>query len=358
MNSNKKIKIGKKLIGQNKPVFIVAEISGNHNQDINRAFAIIDEAAKAGADAVKLQTYTPDTITLNSNNDCFVIKNSNPAWNGKTLFELYGQAYTPWDWQPKLKDYAEKKGLICFSTPFDSTSVEFLEKMKIEVYKVASMEVVDIPLLQKIGKTKKPVIMSRGMATISEIKLAIKTLRENGCPDVALLHCISAYPTKPEDMNLATISDMIKRFKTVVGLSDHTLSTDTAVAAVALGASIVEKHLTLKRTDGGPDASFSLEPDEFKKMVEAIRMVEKALGNPSYQANKEAGENILGRKSLFVTEDIKVGEKFTSKNIRSIRPGYGLEPKYYGRIIAKKASANIKRGTPLAWKMIKKGRRV
>jgi pseudaminic acid synthase len=235
----KNIKIGKKVIGENEPVFIVAEMSGNHNQDLKRAFAIIDAAAEAGADAVKLQTYTPDTITIDSDNKYFVIKSNNKAWDGKTLFELYSEAFTPRDWQPKLKDYAEKKGLICFSTPFDPTSVDFLEKMKVALYKVASPEVVDIPLLEKIGKTKKPVIISRGMASIPEIKLAVETLKKNGCPQVIILHCVSAYPAKPEDMNLSTIPDIAKRFKTIIGLSDHTLATDIAIAAVALGAKVI-----------------------------------------------------------------------------------------------------------------------
>ncbi|MFH0804173.1 MAG: pseudaminic acid synthase [Candidatus Zambryskibacteria bacterium] len=349
---NKTIKIGNKIIAENMPAFIVAEMSGNHNQDINRAFAIIDAAASAGADAVKLQTYTPETITIDANNKHFVIKSPNKDWNGKTLFGLYGEAYTPWDWQPKLKKYVESKGLICFSTPFDDTAVDFLEKMKVGVYKVASPEVVDIPLLERIGKTRKPVIMSRGMATISEIKLALKTLRENGCSQVIILQCVSAYPAKAEDMNLLTISDIEKRFKTIAGLSDHSLTTDIAVAAVALGAKVIEKHLTLKRSDGGPDAAFSLEPDEFKKMVEAIRVVEKAVGKPFYGSKKGVGENIMGRKSLFVVKDVKAGEKFTRENLKSIRPGYGLEPKYYRKVLGKLAAKNISRGTPLKLNMI------
>lgn len=344
-------KIGKKIIGKEYPVFIIAEMSGNHNQDIRRAYKIIDAAVSAGADAVKIQTYTPDTITIDADTAPFVVK-KNKAWKGKTLYKLYGEAYTPWEWQSKLKKYSEKKGLFFFSTPFDPTAVDFLEKMGVGLYKIASFEVVDIPLLARVGKTKKPVIMSRGMATVSEIKLAIKTLRDNGCPQIALLHCVSAYPAPADAMNLTTISDLEKRFKVVAGLSDHTLFAETPVTAVALGAKIIEKHLTLKRSDGGPDSSFSLEPDEFKKLVQSVRMVEKTLGRPHYGVGKGEEESVLYRKSLFVVEDLKKGDEFTAQNTRSIRPGQGLAPKFYNKIIGRKAKADIKRGTPLSWRLI------
>lgn len=348
MGYNFKIKTQKGIreIGPGQRIFIIAEMSGNHRQDIKKAYKIIDAAAEAGADAIKLQTYTPDTITIDSDRPEFQIK-VNKAWKGQTLYSLYDKAYTPWDWQPKLKKYAESKGLICFSTSFDSTAVDFLEKMDVQLYKVASFEVVDIPLLEKIGKTKKPVIMSRGMASLRELNLAIKTVKAAGCPSVAILHCVSSYPAKYDEMNLATIPDLKKRFKTTVGLSDHSPGSTAAIAAVALGASIIEKHLTLSRIDGGPDSEFSLEPKKFKELAQSIRNAEKTIGKPSYGAGAKESENIIFRKSLFVVEDIKKGEKLTPKNIRSIRPGHGLKPKYYNRIIAKTAKIDLEKGTPL-----------
>lgn len=345
---------GWRLIGPGQSVFVVAEMSGNHNQDIKKALKIIDEAAKAGADAVKLQTYTADTITINCDNKYFQVK-VNKAWKGQTLYNLYKKAYTPWEWQPKLKKYGEAKGLVVFSSPFDNTAVDFLEKMKVELYKVASFEVVDIPLLEKIGKTKKPVIMSRGMASVEEIKLAIKTLKKYGCPQVAILHCVSGYPAKVEEMNLSTIPDIVKKFKVVAGLSDHTLDITTlSIAATALGASVIEKHLTIKRSDGGPDAAFSLEPQELKNLIQAMRLAERAIGKPNYKVTKSEAENVIFRRSLFAVKDIKGGEKLTSENIRSIRPGYGLAPKYYEKILGKTAKGDIGKGTPLLWKLIKK----
>ena len=344
---------GKRIIGPGQPAFIIAEMSGNHNQDIRRAYKIINAAAAAGADAVKLQTYTPDTITIDSDKKYFQVK-VNDAWKGQTLYNLYKKVYTPWEWQPKLKKYAEKKGLICFSTPFDNTAVDFLEKIKVGLYKVASFEVVDIPLLKRIGKTKKPVIMSRGMASLSEIKLAIKTLKDSGCPAVAILHCVSSYPAKPEEMNLATIPDLAKKLKTVVGLSDHNLNSAVTIAGVALGAKIIEKHLALARADGGADAAFSLEPDEFGKMVNSVRTAEAATGRPSYGAGIKESENITFRKSLFAVSDIKKGEKITEKNVKSIRPGHGLEPKYYDKILGKIVKVDIEKGTPFSWSLIKK----
>jgi len=342
---------GNKKIGPGNPVFIIAEMSGNHNQDIKKAYKIIDAAAKAGVDAIKLQTYTADTITLDCDNKYFQVK-VNKAWKGQTLYSLYKKAYTPWEWQPKLKKYAEKKGLIFFSTPFDNTAVDFLEKMNVPLYKVASFEVVDIPLLQRIGKTKKPVIMSRGMSTVEELKLAIKTLKASGCPQVAILHCVSSYPAKPEQMNLATIPDLVKKFKVIAGLSDHSLGTAASIASVALGGCIVEKHLTLFRAEGGPDAGFSLEPDEFKELVKSIREVEKAIGQPSCMPGEKEKESIIFRKSLFVVKDIKKGEKITPENVRSIRPGHGLASKYYDEVLGKTANKKIERGTPLSWKLI------
>ncbi|MBU1131468.1 pseudaminic acid synthase [Patescibacteria group bacterium] len=344
---------GKREIGQGQPVFIVAEMSANHNQSYEKALKIIEAAAEAGVDAVKLQTYTADTITINSAKDYFQIK-GNSQWSGQTLHQLYQKAYTPWDWQPKLKEYAESKGLFVFSSPFDNTAVDFLEKMDIGLYKVASFEVVDIPLLKRIGQTKKPVIMSRGMASIEEIELAIKILKENGCPQIALLHCVSSYPAKPAEMNLKTIPDMSEKFEVIVGLSDHSLSNDVSLVAVALGASIIEKHFILSRSEGGPDSAFSVEPDELKNLVRSIREMEKALGQPSYGAGINESENVIFRKSLFAVQDIRAGEKLTEKNIRSIRPGYGLMPKYYDEVMGKAAAVDIERGTPLSWDLIQK----
>lgn len=345
----KTIALGKKKVGAGQKTLIVAEMSGNHNQDIKRALRIIDAAADAGADAVKLQTYTADTMTLKSDKPEFIVK-----WKGRkrTLYELYEEAYTPWEWHKKLFAHAKKRGLVCFSTPFDETAVTFLKKLHALVYKVASFEVVDIPLLEAIGKTKKPVIMSRGMASIADIRLAIQTLRKFGTKEIILLHCVSAYPADPTDMNLSTIPDMRKRFGTEVGLSDHTLGTDVAVAATALGACVIEKHFTLRRKDGGPDSSFSLEPKEFAALVHSVRIVEAAMGAPSYAPNAGEKEMIIFRRSLFVVKDIKKGERFTPQNVRSIRPGNGMAPKFYRSILGRRATRDILFATPLTEDMV------
>jgi pseudaminic acid synthase len=337
---------GLRKIGPGQPVFIVAEMSGNHNQDIKRAYKIIDAAAAAGVDAVKLQTYTPDTITIDCDKEYFKIK-VNDAWRGRTLYSLYQQAYTPWEWQGELKAYGEAKGLVVFSTPFDETAVDFLEGLNVVLYKVASFEVGDLELLAKIGQTKKPVIMSRGMASIEEIDEALKTLKANGAPVVAVLHCVSSYPAVAEQMNLATIPDIRQRFDCVAGLSDHTLGAVTALTSVALGAAIIEKHFTLKRADGGPDAAFSLEPQEMKELVAAVRQAEKAIGQPTYGAGIGERESKLHRRSLFIVKNIKAGELLTRDNIRSIRPGYGLPPKFISQVLGKKAKYDLARGEPL-----------
>src|SRR3989344_4510929 len=346
------IRLGKKNIGKGEKVFIVAEISGNHNHDIKRALRIIDEAANAGADAIKLQTYTADTITLDSDRPEFIV-----TWQGKkrTLYELYQEAYTPWEWHKRLFAHAKKRGLVCFSTPFDPTAVAFLEKLKTPLYKVASFEVVDIPLLEAIGKTKKPVIMSRGMATLEELSLAIKTLRKFGTKDIILLQCVSSYPARPEDMHLKNIPDLMKRFNVPVGLSDHTLTNDSAIASVALGARVIEKHMTLKRADGGVDSGFSLEPKEFAALVASVRTVEQAVNGPDYRRSKGEDTESKSRKSLFASTDIKKGEIFTRKNVRSVRPSAGLPPKYYRQILGKRAMRNIPFASPLTWTMIEGG---
>lgn len=344
---------GERIIGPGSPAFIVAEMSGNHNQDFNRALKIIDEAVKAGADAVKLQTYTADTLTIDSDKEHFQVKIDN-AWQGDTLYKLYQKAHTPWEWQEKLKEYGEKKGLVVFSAPFDKTSVDFLEKMNIPLYKIPSPEIVDIPFLKRVGQTKKPVVMSRGMASLEEIELAVKTLKDNGCPEIAILHCVSAYPAKIEEMNLLTIPDIAERFGVIAGLSDHTLSLLPAIIATALGAKIIEKHFTLERADKGPDSAFSLEPSEFKTMVGLVRKTEKTMGKVNYQLTEGEKPIVAFRKSLFAVKDIKKGEKFTGVNIRSIRPGYGLMPKHYDEVLGKKARVDIERGTPLNWDLIEK----
>lgn len=347
--------IGKRKIGFGEPCFIIAEVSGNHNQSFDRAVEIIKAVADAGADAVKLQTYTADTMTIDSDKPLFLVegKNQPESWRGKTLYELYKIAYTPWDWQPKLKKIADDLGIMLFSTPFDDTAVDFLEEMDVPCYKIASFEVVDVPLLKKIAKTGKPVIISSGPSSLEDIELALTTLRENGAKDIVLLHCISAYPAKPENMRLKTIEDLRKRFNVEVGLSDHSMGIEIPIAARVFGACVIEKHVTLKRAEGGVDSDFSLEPQELKELVRTIRNVEKAMGEPSYDSwSPQELEEKKYRRSLFVVEDMKKGEIFTEKNIRSIRPGMGLHPKFYGEILGKKAKQDIERGTPLSRDMV------
>jgi pseudaminic acid synthase len=344
---------GWRSIGPGQPVFIIAEMSCNHHQSYRQARKIIDEAAEAGVDAIKLQTFRPEGITIDSDNKYFQIK-VNEAWKGQTLFQLYKKVYTPWEWQPKLKKYAESKGLVLFSTPSVEDAVDFLEKMDVVIYKVGSFEVVDLGLLKKIGQTKKPVIISRGMASAEEINLAIKTLKKAGAPHVAVLHCVSSYPALPAEMNLATIPDIAKRFGVISGLSDHTLGTTVALTSIGLGACIIEKHLTLRRADGGPDAAFSLEPYEMKELVRTTREAEAAIGEPTYQTGKKEAANKIFRRSLFIIIDVKKGEKLSNQNVRSIRPGYGLAPKYLEKILGRTAVQDFKKGTPLAWKMISK----
>jgi pseudaminic acid synthase len=346
------IRIGEKIIGGNGPVFVIAELSANHNQDFDQAVQLIKAAKEAGADAIKLQTYTPDTITIDCDNEYFRI-GKGTIWEGKNLYELYKEAYTPWEWQSKLKKVANDLGMDLFSTPFDHTAVDFLEKMDVPAYKIASFELVDIPLIQRVAKTGKPMIMSTGMASLAEIDEAVTAAREAGCKEIALLKCTSAYPADPADMNLRTIPHMAEAFDVPVGLSDHTLGIVVPVAAVALGACIVEKHFTLTRGIPGPDASFSLEPHEFKTMVDTIRTTEKALGKVSYEVTEHEAASRIFRRSLFVVQDMKAGDTFTEDNIRSIRPGYGLHPRYLNKVLKKLAAKDIKKGEPLDWSFIK-----
>ena len=346
------MRIGKRLVGPGHPVYVVAEMSANHNQNFDHAVKIIEAAKETGADAIKLQTYTADTLTLKSDKPWFKV-GKGTLWEGRTLHDLYSEAYTPWDWQPKLKEVANRLGLDLFSTPFDGTAVEFLENMGVPVHKIASFEVVDIPLVERVAKTGKPIIMSTGMATLSEIEDAVTAIRRAGCTDLALLKCTSAYPAPVASMNLRTIPHLAAAFDVVAGLSDHTLGTAVPVAAVTLGACIVEKHFTLARADGGPDSAFSLEPAEFKTMVDAIRVAEGSLGHVSYGPTKEEQASRAFRRSLFVVKDIEEGEVLTAENVRAIRPSNGLPPKHLGEILGRRAARRLEHGTPLAWELLR-----
>jgi len=343
--------IGNHPVGPGHPVFVVAEMSANHGGDFDRAVALIRAMKESGADAVKLQTYTADTLTLKSGKEHFRIGRGT-VWEGRTLYDLYEEAHTPWDWHKRLMEAAAEEGLEFFSTPFDDISVDFLEELNVPAYKIASFEIVDIPLIMRVAATGKPLILSTGMATRGEIREAVSAGAGEGCDCMALLKCASAYPASCEDMNLRTIPDMAREFGTIVGLSDHTLGTAVPVAAVALGACIVEKHFTLSRNVRGPDSAFSLEPSEFRQMVDAVRMVEKALGDVSYEPTEHEKASRLFRRSLFVVQDVKAGEPFTEQNVRSIRPGYGLPPKYLDIVLKKRAARNITRGMPLSWDVL------
>lgn len=342
----RQFKIGNRAIGEDSPVYIIAELSANHNQDFDQAVQLIRAARDAGADAIKLQTYTPDTMTIDCDNEYFRI-GKGTIWEGKSLYELYKEAYTPWEWQPKLKKIANDLGMDLFSTPFDKTAVDFLEKMDVPACKIASFELVDIPLVQYVAKTGKPMIMSTGMATLAEIDEAVKAAREAGCKELALLKCTSAYPSDPAEMNLRTIPNMAEAFSVPVGLSDHTLGIAVPVVAVALGACIVEKHFTISRKTPGPDSVFSLEPHEFKAMVDAIRNTEKAMGEVQYKVSDHELASRVFRRSLFIVSDMIAGDVFNEENVRSIRPGNGLHTKYLQNVLGRRTNQNIKRGTPL-----------
>lgn len=338
-------KIGNKEIGEDSPAFIIAELSANHMNDFDIAVKTIEAIAESGADAVKFQTFTPDTITLNCDNEYFHIKQGT-VWDGQLLYDLYEDAYMPWDWQPKLKKIAEDLGLIVFSSPFDKTSVDFLEDMDVPAYKIASFEITDIPLIKYVASKNKPIIISTGIAEKEDIELAIETCLKEGNDKIAILKCTSSYPAPYEEINLKTINDMEKKFNTTVGLSDHTLGDEIAIAAVTLGAKIIEKHFILNKKLGGPDCEFSMEPQEFKKMVTAIRNTEKALGTVSYNLSDKTRKNREFSRSLFVVKDIKKGELITEENVRSVRPGFGLHPKYLEEVLGKKAKKDLDKGTP------------
>jgi len=335
---------------KDKKTFIIAELSANHNQSFEIAKKTILEAKKAGSDAIKLQTYTADTITIDCNNENFRISGGT-LWDGKTLYQLYKEAYTPWEWQIELKKIAENIGLICFSSPFDKTAVDFLENMDVPAYKVASFEITDIPLIKYIASKNKPVIISTGIATLEEIKDAIDACKEVGNNQIALLKCTSAYPTPFDEVNLLTIPDMIKRFNTVVGISDHTPGTSVPIASIVLGAKIIEKHFILDKKIGGPDASFSLEPKEFSEMVKSVREVELALGKVSYELSDKLISSRFFSRSLYIIQNVIKGELVDEDNVRSIRPGNGLAPKYYDKILGKVFNQDYQKGTPVSWEM-------
>jgi pseudaminic acid synthase len=345
------IMINRRSIEPGSKTYIIAELSANHNQSFEQAVSLVKAAKKAGADSVKLQTYTPDTITIRSNSSLFS-HDEGSLWAGKSLYELYSEAYMPWEWYPKLKDVANDLNMDLFSTAFDPTAVEFLEEMNVPVHKVASFEIVDIPLIEKMASTGKPLIISTGMANLGEIEEAVQAARNAGAEELALLKCTSAYPATPEEMNLRTIPHLAEAFGVPVGLSDHTLGIEVPIAAVTLGACIVEKHFTLSRSVPGPDSVFSLEPHEFKAMVDAIRIAEKALGKVHYGVNEQEAKSRVFRRSLFVVRNVKAGEVFTEENVRSIRPGHGLHPRHLSQILGCHATADVERGTPLRWDMI------
>jgi pseudaminic acid synthase len=345
------IKIAKRTIGETQPVFIVAELSCNHLQKYDLAVKTIKAIKKAGADAIKLQTFTPDSLSLNIKNKYFQ-KKKEGLWKGMTSYEIFQKAYTSWEWQPKLKKIAEKLDLICFSTPFDKKAVDFLEKINIPAYKIGSLEITDIPLIEYTASKQKPMLISTGIATKADIKEAIKACKRVGNNKIILLKCVSNYPTPLEEVNLKTIPRMKKTFKVIVGLSDHTLANTTTIAAVALGAKVIEKHFILKRSLKSLDAVFSLEADEFRQMVNSVREVEKALGNETITLTAGMKKARRSAKSLFVVKNIKKGEIFTEDNVRPIRPNNGLPPKYLKNILGKKGKANIKKGTPLSWKQV------
>lgn len=349
---SKEIKIGNIIIGENHKPFIIAEMSGNHNHSIDKAFEIIDEAAASGAHAVKLQTYTADTLTIDSSNDDFLIKDHKSLWKGRKLYELYQEAYTPWEWHKALFDRCKKLGMICFSTPFDDTSVDFLLDLGVDVFKIASFENNHLPLLKKVAKTGKPVIMSTGISSLADIELSVKTLKENGCKDLILLKCTSTYPANPENTNISTIPHMSELFDCHVGLSDHTLGIGVAVGSVSFGAKVIEKHFTIDRSQGGVDSAFSLEPSEFKMLVEESERAFLAIGKVTYGIMDAELKSKKFKRSIYIVKDLKKGDVITEENIRIIRPGLGLSPKYFDLLLGKRVKQNINRGTAFTFNLI------
>lgn len=356
MSSTQPIQVAHFTISPAHRPFVIAEMSGNHNQSLERALEIVDAVADAGAHALKLQTYTPDTITFNGASEEFYIRDNKSLWADKNLYKLYAEAYTPWEWHKPIFDHAKKRGMIAFSSPFDTTAVDFLESLNVPLYKIASFENTDHILLKKVAKTGKPVIMSTGVATVADIDESVKVLRANGCNDLILLKCTSTYPATPETTNLLTIPHMHRLFNVPVGLSDHTMGIGAAVAAVALGAVVLEKHVTLRRADGGVDSAFSLEPDELKSLVVETERAHLAMGHVNYTPTPKEEKSLQFKRSLYVVRDMKAGDSFTPDTVRSIRPANGLHTRYYEDILGKVATTNIPAGTALRWELIKSER--
>ena len=346
------IKIGQRIIGIGKKPFIVAEMSGNHNHSLKRALEIVEAAAAAGAEAIKLQTYTADTITLDVEDGDFFIDDEDNLWRGRSLYDLYKEAYTPWEWHEPIFKRCRELGLIAFSTPFDETAVDFLETLDVPCYKIASFELIDLPLIRKVAATGKPMIISTGMASVAEIDETVRGAKEAGCKDIILLKCTSSYPASPEDSNLLTIPHMQKLFNCPVGLSDHILGIGAALASVALGACMIEKHFTLSRADGGVDSAFSMEPEEMRQLVIETERAWQALGQINYSPVEQESKSLKFRRSLYIAQDMAAGEVLTPDNLRIVRPGYGLEPKYYEVLLGKKINRAVKKGTPLNWDLI------
>ena len=338
--------------GNDTPPFVIAEMSGNHNQSLDRAFEIVDAAAGAGAHALKLQTYTADTMTINSDEDEFSIQDSRSLWSGRALFDLYEEAYTPWEWHKPIFERAADRGITAFSTPFDETAVDFLETLNTPIYKIASFENTDLPLIKYAASTGKPLIISTGMATIDELDESVATARDAGCTDLVLLKCTSTYPAEPTDTNIATIPDLRRRFGCQVGISDHTMGIGVAIGAVALGATVIEKHFTLRREDGGVDSTFSMEPSELRQLVIESDRVWQSIGSVSYGPTESEKTSLVFRRSIYIVEDVKRGDLISELNIRRIRPGLGLPPKHIDEVIGRRFSTDAKRGTPLEWDLI------
>jgi N-acetylneuraminate synthase len=346
------IAIGKFSIGLDHRPFVIAEMSGNHNHSLDRALAIVDAAANSGAHALKLQTYTADSITLDVRRDEFVITDSNTPWKGSNLYELYQQAHTPYEWHAPIMKRARERGMVCFSSPFDEAAVDFLEGLDVPAYKIASFENIHLPLIRKAASTGKPLIISTGMATSGELDEAVATAREAGCRDLILLKCTSTYPASPKNSNILTIPHMRELFGCEVGLSDHTMGVGVSVAAVAHGATVVEKHFTLRRSDGGVDSTFSLEPEEMAALVVETERAWQALGKPSYGPTEAEKKSLIYRRSIYIAEDAKAGEKLTPRNLRVVRPGKGLHPRFYERLLGKTLVRDVSRGTPFDWDLI------